>query len=72
MMDYWGPIFGKFLALFFLSATGMWFGGLFYLIALDGPTKAWWLPFAWMFASGLITLAVGWNIWFDKKGRFRK
>lgn len=72
MMDYWLTVFGKFIRLFSLSFVGMWLSSLVYLIVLDGPTRPWWLPFAWMFVSGLVTLAVGWNVWLDKKGRFRK
>lgn len=71
-MDYWRTVFGKFLRLFFLSSAGMWFSGIFYVIVLEGPTRPLWLRFVWMFVSALITLAIGWNVWLDKKGQFRQ
>lgn len=72
MWAYWGPVFGKLLALSILSLTGLFFGGLLYVVLLDGPGMPWWLGWVWMFCCALVTLATGWNLMLDKKGHFRR
>ncbi len=70
-MSYWAAILGKIFLFALLSATGLIVGGIIYLVLLDGPSMPWWLPFAWMHGSAVMTLAVSWNLMLDKQGRFR-